>query len=83
MKLVRKRLEDLEKDLEEKKATQKEMLAQWEKEKNKVVEIKKLQGELEKAKLDLDEYSTRNIDYEKAGQLKYQIIPQIKENWKL
>lgn len=75
----KKRLEDLEKDLEEKKATQKEMLAQWEKEKNKVVEIKKLQGELEKAKLDLDEYSTRNIDYEKAGQLKYQIIPQIKE----
>ena len=75
----KKRLEDLEKDLEEKKATQKEMLAQWEKEKNKVIEIKKLQGELEKAKLDLDEYSTRNIDYEKAGQLKYQIIPQIKE----
>ena len=75
----KKRLEDLEKDLEEKKATQKEMLAQWEKEKNKVVEIKKLQGELEKAKLNLDEYSTRNIDYEKAGQLKYQIIPQIKE----
>ena len=75
----KKRLEDLEKDLEEKKATQKEMLAQWEKEKNKVVEIKKLQGELEKAKLDLDEYSTRNIDYEKAGQIKYQIIPQIKE----
>lgn len=75
----KKRLENLEKDLEEKKATQKEMLAQWEKEKNKVVEIKKLQGELEKAKLDLDEYSTRNIDYEKAGQLKYQIIPQIKE----
>ena len=73
----KKRLTDLEKDLSNKKEKQKEMLAQWEKEKNTVEEIKKLQGKLEKAKLDFEEYSNRNIDYEKAGQIKYQIIPQL------
>lgn len=72
-----KRLTDLEKDLAQKKDKQKEMMSQWEKEKNSVEEIKKLQQEIEKAKLDLDNYSTRNIDYEKAGQLKYQTIPQL------
>lgn len=73
----KKRLTDLEKDLSNKKEKQKEMLSQWEKEKNTVEEIKKLQGKLEKAKLDFEEYSNRNIDYEKAGQIKYQIIPQL------
>ena len=53
----KKRLTDLEKDLSNKKEKQKEMLAQWEKEKNTVEEIKKLQGKLEKAKLDFEEYS--------------------------
>lgn len=74
-----KRLTDLEKDLAQKKDKQKEMMSKWEKEKNSVEEIKKLQQKLEKAKLDLDNYSTRNIDYEKAGQLKYQTIPQLQE----
>uniref|UniRef100_UPI0008309348 ATP-dependent Clp protease ATP-binding subunit n=1 Tax=Oceanivirga salmonicida TaxID=1769291 RepID=UPI0008309348 len=73
----KKRYEILSKDLSTKKEKQKELLSSWRNEKNDIENIKKLQKELETAKFKLDEYSNINIDYEKAGELKYNTIPAI------
>ena len=75
----KKRLEELEKDLYNKMEKQKELQSLWEKEKNEINDIKSLQTEIEKYKLELDDYSNRNIDYAKAGEIKYQIIPNLEK----
>lgn len=75
----KKRLDELENELYNKKEKQKELLSLWEKEKNSINEIQNLQKEIEESKLKLDDYSNRNIDYAKAGELKYQIIPNLEK----
>lgn len=74
----KKRYIELEKDLANKKAKKEELLSLWENEKEQSEKIKNVQKKLEKAKLDFDEY-TRQINYEKAGEIKYKIIPELEK----
>ncbi|VWL85635.1 ATP-dependent Clp protease ATP-binding subunit [Oceanivirga miroungae] len=77
-----KRLKFLEEELGNKKEKQKQLLSVWELERKKIEDIKKLQGDLEEAKRKLEEYSFKNIDYAKAGELQYKTIPELESKIK-
>ena len=72
----KKRLEALEEDLNEKKALESKLTEEWKVEKAKIVEAKKIKEDREKAQFDLDLAYSKG-EYEKAGELKYKIIPAL------
>lgn len=74
----KKRYAELEKDLANKRAKKEELLSLWENEKAQSEKLKDVQKKLEKAKLDFEEY-TRTINYEKAGEIKYKVIPELEK----
>jgi len=53
-------------------------MSQWEKEKNKRKSEQNLKEDLDKKKKELDDAQLSG-QYERAGELKYKIIPQIEE----
>ncbi len=67
------KLEDELKDLEEKSAS---LTERWQNEKEKLADATRIKEELERARLAL-EHALRDSEYEKAGQLQHQVIPEL------
>ena len=70
------RLAEIEKELASLKEKQSAMNSQWQKEKEELNSAKDAKEKLERAKLDLQQ-AQYDGDYEKAGQLQYQTIPDL------
>ena len=75
---AKKRLEELDRDLEELKEKKKVLDARWLKEKDDLGKIKQIKEQLEKAKLEMSE-AQNNADYEKASKLQYETIPMLEK----
>ncbi len=72
------RLADLEKELAELNEKAKTMRAAWDAEKNAITQVRTLRESLDTAKLQLDQ-AERNSDLERAGELRFSIIPGIQK----
>ena len=74
----KKRLEEVEKELEGLKEQEKVLTKKWEEEKKEILSAKNIKKELEQAKFDLD-VALSHSEYEKAGKLQYQTIPELEK----
>lgn len=72
----KERLEILEKELADLKTKNDELTAQYENEKNKLVDLKKLKQQLDDAKSLVEKYE-REYNLNKAAELKYGTIPEL------
>ena len=77
----KKRLEEVNKELDELKKKNDELTATWKKEKEEISRAKKVKSDLEQAKFDL-EVALSHSEYEKAGKLQYQTIPNLEKELK-
>lgn len=77
----KKRLEELQKELAELKDKNDEMTAKYDKEKNKILEVRTLKEQLEDARGDVEKYE-REYDLNSAAELKYGRIPRLEEEIK-
>ena len=69
------KLSDELKELEEKSAS---LTEAWQNEKEKLADATRVKEELEQARLSL-EHALRSSEYEKAGQLQHQVIPELEQ----
>ncbi|HWP31945.1 MAG TPA: ATP-dependent chaperone ClpB [Fimbriimonadales bacterium] len=74
----KKRLDKIEKELAELNEERARLVAHWEKEKEKISEIRALKERLEQARLRLEQ-AVRDADWEVAAQLQHGEIPQLKK----
>ena len=72
----KERLAALEKELAELKESSASMRAAWDAEKNAILQLRELRESLDTAKLALDKAELA-VDLERAGELKYSVIPGI------
>ncbi len=77
----KKRLIDLNKELDELLAKDKELTEKWKQEKEEILRVKELKEQLEKARFDL-EVDLSHSQYEKAGELQYKVIPELERKLK-
>ena len=77
----KKRLADLEKELSSLLEKDKELKAEWSKEKDAILKTKSIKEKLEKARFDL-EVALSHSEYEKAGELQYKTIPELEKKLK-
>ncbi|KAF2842517.1 P-loop containing nucleoside triphosphate hydrolase protein [Patellaria atrata CBS 101060] len=70
------RREKLEQTLKEKQAEAASLTEKWDKERAEIEEIKKLQADLEKARLELEQ-AQREGNFAKASELRYATIPAL------
>jgi ATP-dependent Clp protease ATP-binding subunit ClpB len=70
------RLEALEKELAELKDESAGMTAQWQNEKDSILEVKNLKKQIEDIRLEIED-AERHADYEKGAQLKYGVLPDL------
>ena len=77
----KKRLADLEKELSSLLEKDKELKAEWSKEKDVILKTKSIKEKLEKARFDL-EVALSHSEYEKAGELQYKTIPELEKKLK-
>ncbi|MBO7698132.1 MAG: AAA family ATPase, partial [Erysipelotrichaceae bacterium] len=73
---TKKRLEELDKDLETLKEKKAVLDARWIKEKEDLGKVKEIKEQLERAKLEMSEAQS-SADYEKASKLQYETIPNL------
>lgn len=76
-----KRLSSLEEELSKLKLQEEEISKKWKVEKENLKEIKDLKNQLNKANFDL-ETAYNQSEYEKAGELKYRLIPDLEKKLK-
>ena len=74
---AKKRLKDLEKELEKAEKQSETLTQAWQKEKNALTHLRGLKERLEKTKMILEKVE-RDGDYERAGELRHAVIPQLK-----
>ena len=72
------RLHELEKELAELQESFRATRARWENEKNAIGRVQSLRAEIESTKAEIEK-ATRAADYEKAGRLQYQTLPQLQK----
>lgn len=77
----KKRLADVNKELDALLKQDKELLDKWKKEKDAILSVKGIKEQLEKAKFDLD-VALSHSEYEKAGELQYKKIPELEKKLK-
>ena len=77
----KERLEVIEKNIEDLEAQSKAQSKDWIKEKNDMQNIKKIKEEIDKSKLQLDNYQ-RSGELNKASELMYGKIPELEEKLK-
>ena len=77
----KKRLNDLNQELDALLKQDQELTTKWQKEKEGILEIKTIKEQLEKAKFDL-EVALSHSEYEKAGELQYKVIPELEKKLK-
>ena len=75
--LSKQRLEKIEKELAELKSKFDVMKAKWQNEKNSIEQIQKIKEQIESTNSQI-ERAEREYDYNKAAQLKYSTLPQLK-----
>ena len=75
---AKKRLEELDRDLEALKEKKAVLDARWIKEKEDLGKVKELKEQLERAKLEMSEAQS-SADYEKASKLQYETIPNLEK----
>ena len=74
----RARLEALERELADLRDESASMHAQWENEKNDILEVKNVKAEIENIKLEIDD-AERQYDLEKLAKLKYGTLPELEK----
>ena len=74
----KKRLADVNKELETLTKQDNELQNKWKKEKEEILKVKEIKGQLEKARFDLD-VALSHSEYEKAGELQYKKIPELEK----
>ncbi len=74
----KKRLADVNKELEALTKQDNELQNKWKKEKEEILKVKEIKGQLEKARFDLD-VALSHSEYEKAGELQYKKIPELEK----
>ncbi len=74
----KERLQEIEKDLATLESKAGDMTRKWQAEKSKISGVKQAKEELDRARLDLDA-AQRNGDLNKAGELRYSIIPSLEK----
>ena len=77
----KKRLEEVEKELTSLKKQDEELTSKWKKEKEEISKAKEIKRKLEQARFDLD-VALSHSEYEKAGKLQYQTIPELEKELK-
>ncbi|MGN0666799.1 MAG: ATP-dependent chaperone ClpB [Huintestinicola sp.] len=77
-KLSQEQLAEVRKDLSELREEFNEMKARWENERNSVSRLQKLREDIEKTNADIAD-AERNYDLNKAAELKYGKLPQLKK----
>jgi ATP-dependent Clp protease ATP-binding subunit ClpB len=77
----RDRLENLEEELAELEAKSADVTRRWQAEKAKLADSTKVKEELESARMELEQ-SLRRSEYERAGQLQHQVIPELERRLK-
>ena len=77
----KKRLKDLNEELDSLLAKDHTLVEEWKKEKEQIDQVKAIKEKLEKAKFDLDVALSRS-EYEKAGELQYKTIPELEKSLK-
>jgi len=77
-KLSKEHLTEIQKELAQMRENFKEMKAKWENEKNSIGKVQKLREALEKVNADI-EMAERQYDLNKAAELKYSKLPEIKK----
>ena len=77
----KKRLADVNAELDKLNEQDKTLVNKWNKEKAQISSIKEVKEKLEKAKFDLD-IALSNSEYEKAGELQYKLIPELEKKLK-
>ena len=77
----KKRLIDLNNELDSLLKKDQELVKQWQKEKEEINKVKSIKEKLEKARFDLD-VALSHSEYEKAGELQYKTIPELEKNLK-
>ena len=76
--LSKKRLEELRKDLAETKSDFENRKAQWQNEKNSVDTLSRLREQINGIKTEIELAQSKG-DYEKAGKLQYQELPELQK----
>lgn len=72
------RLQEIDKELKDKKVLLDQLEQEWQKEKSAIDHIQDLKTKLEQAKAQLEQYQLVG-DFSKAGELQYSIIPQLEK----
>ncbi len=74
----KKRLDEVKNELMALLETNKKLTAKWQAEKSDILKTQKLKEQLEKARFEMDVALSRS-EYEKAGELKYKVIPDLEK----
>ncbi|KAI0842011.1 P-loop containing nucleoside triphosphate hydrolase protein [Hypoxylon sp. FL0890] len=74
----RERREKLEEDLKKLQEEQKSLTERWEKERAELEALKKIQGELDKARIELEQ-AQRSGNFARASELRFGIIPSLEQ----
>jgi ATP-dependent Clp protease ATP-binding subunit ClpB len=77
----RERLQALTRELEQLEQRAAELTAQWQAEKDKIASTQKLQEQLERARIELEQAQRRG-DWARAGELSYAVIPDLERKLK-
>ncbi|MBL1150626.1 MAG: ATP-dependent chaperone ClpB [Armatimonadetes bacterium] len=77
----KERLEKLERELSELSEERSGLAAHWQREKEKISQIRELKERMDKARVEL-EHATRDADWERAAQLQHGEIPQMEKELK-
>ena len=75
------RLESLEGELRELESESADVTGRWQAEKSKLADSTKVKEELDHARMELEQ-TLRRSEYERAGQLQHQIIPELERRLK-
>ncbi len=78
-KASKEQLKNILKDLKKLESKHMDLMSKWQSEKLKITDIQSLKEKLDTAKINLD-IAQRQGDFDKAGELRYSIIPEIQAN---
>ena len=78
-KASKEQLQNILKDLEKLESNYMDLMSKWQSEKLKITDIQSLKEKLDAAKVNLD-IAQRQGDFNKAGELRYSVIPEIQAN---
>lgn len=78
----KQRLADLSDELQKFEAKSMDLTTRWNVDKSKVQNVHKLKAEIENAKMEMEKYE-RAGDYNKAGELKYSVVPVLVQQLKV